>query len=487
MYMKTILTFFILLPLFCFSQKQGNIWYFGDHAGLDFNSGSPIPLTNGQTYSPDPNNSVIEGTSVISDSSGVLLFYTNGTKIWNKNHQEMPNGDGLLGNFSSTQSSLIVPQPNSSQYFYVFTTSDFYYQNLQYGLRYSIVDICLDGGLGDVIPNQKNILILDTVCEKLTAVQHSNGIDYWIIAHKYYSDAFYSYHLSSTGIVDTIISHVGSRHPLLSLPPNITGYAIGYLKASPNGQKLCCVSSNGYCIAEYFDFDKSTGVVSNCVNIQPDSIYNYYGVSFSADNSKLYIAGNMNDYNIYQYNLNAGNGNADSVKASRTPIAIQNNNYLALQLATDGKIYVARGNPSTYLGAIESPNNLGLNCNYVHNAVYLNGKTASFGLPNFIVSFDYENSDFKCLETRIEDENYNEKISISPNPFCLQTIIYTDKILKGATLTVFNTYGQQIKQIRNIFGQTITFQRDHLPSGLYFISIRQNNKVITTGKLIITD
>src|SRR5208337_2415349 len=124
-----------------------------------------------------------------------------------------------------------------------------------------------DSGFGDIMKEKKNIKLLDTVCEKLTAVRHANGTDYWVIVHKYYSDAFFSYHLSSAGIVDTVISHIGSRHPLSSLPPNITGYSLGYLKASPNGQKLCIVSGNGYGIAEYFDFDKSSGVISNCVNI----------------------------------------------------------------------------------------------------------------------------------------------------------------------------------------------------------------------------
>ena len=105
-------------------------------------------------------------------------------EVWNKNHQVMPNGNGLLGNFSSTQSSLIVAQPGSSRYFYIFTTDDFYEDGLQYGFRYSVVDICFDNGLGDVLSDQKNIKLLDTVAEKLTAVKHINGNDFWIIVHK---------------------------------------------------------------------------------------------------------------------------------------------------------------------------------------------------------------------------------------------------------------------------------------------------------------
>ena len=110
----------ILLPLlfcasFAFSQKEANIWYFGDHAGLDFNSGVPVALTDSQMFTH-------EGCAVLSNSAGQLLFYTDGKTIWNKNHQVMMNGTGLMGDFSSTQSAIIVPKPSSSTLFYVFTT-----------------------------------------------------------------------------------------------------------------------------------------------------------------------------------------------------------------------------------------------------------------------------------------------------------------------------------------------------------------------------
>src|SRR6267142_6834319 len=97
---KIILAIQILLPLFCFSQRQGNVWYFGDHAGVSFNSGIPVALTDGATFNT---NQYSEGTTAISDSAGNLLFYSNGQKLWNRNNQVMPNGDSLLGNFSSTQ------------------------------------------------------------------------------------------------------------------------------------------------------------------------------------------------------------------------------------------------------------------------------------------------------------------------------------------------------------------------------------------------
>src|ERR1043165_2978678 len=98
------LTFaFLILHAFAFSQKQGNNWFFGDRDGFDFSSGGPVLVSGGQTTVP--NGDVQEGTASISDSAGHLLFYTNGITIWNRYHQVMPHGTGIMGGTSSVQSS----------------------------------------------------------------------------------------------------------------------------------------------------------------------------------------------------------------------------------------------------------------------------------------------------------------------------------------------------------------------------------------------
>ena len=83
--------------------------------------------------------------------------------------------------------------------------------------------------------------------------------------------------------------------------------------------------------------------------------------------------------------------------------------------------------------------------------------------------------------------NYNMTYSIFPNPFSAQTTLQTDNIFKGATLTVYNCYGQAVKQTGNLSGQTIILQRENLPSGLYFIRLTQDNKTFSADKLVITD
>jgi hypothetical protein len=209
-----------------------------------------------------------EGQSVISDSAGTLLFYTNGEVVWNKNHQIMPNGSGLLGNISSTQSSIIVPMPKSERYYYIFTTDAWACGGTLNGLRYSVVDICADALRGDVISNEKNILLLDWTCEKVAVTRHANGNDYWILTHKFNSNEFYAFLLTSNGITDTVISAIGSVHS------GSIVHSMGQLKFSPNGQRIAIGLASGAIgpadslrTLDVFDFNKSTGVISNFLKL----------------------------------------------------------------------------------------------------------------------------------------------------------------------------------------------------------------------------
>jgi len=75
---------------------------------------------------------------------------------------------------------------------------------------------------------------------------------------------------------------------------------------------------------------------------------------------------------------------------------------------------------------------------------------------------------------------------ISPNPFSTQTTLHADIFFYNASLTVYNSVGQQVKQIKNISGQTFTFSRDNLPSGLYFLRLTEDKKIFA-DKIVIVD
>ena len=143
--MKKYIYILVLFYQIVAAQNEGNIWYFGYGAGLDFNSGTAVPISGGQlnTYA---------GCASISDANGDVLFYTDGITIYDKSHGIMSNGNGLLGHPSSTQSAIIVRKPQSANTYYVFTVGI----NSTAGLSYSEIDISLNGGLG-AVTNMKNI------------------------------------------------------------------------------------------------------------------------------------------------------------------------------------------------------------------------------------------------------------------------------------------------------------------------------------------
>ena len=89
--------------------------------------------------------------------------------------------------------------------------------------------------------------------------------------------------------------------------------------------------------------------------------------------------------------------------------------------------------------------------------------------------------------TEINSLEQKKSVKLYPNPFNNQTTLRTGKKFHNATLTMNNTFGQIVKQMGNIYGQTIILERGNLPRGLYFIHLSENNKKIITKKLVITD
>jgi gliding motility-associated-like protein len=366
------LSFFITCTLVS-AQQEAGIWYFGENAGLDFRSGTPVPLLDGEL-------DTLEGCATISDFNGNLLFYTDGITVWNRNHLPMPNGTGLLGDYSSTQSAIMVPHPGNSDQYYIFTAD---HAKLPDGINYSLVDMSLDGGLGDII--QKNVQLLTPAAEKLTAVRHANGTDIWVLIRDAYADTFLAYRVGPAGVdVNPVITNIGvnlSTYFFESL-----GHAGGYMKVSPDGTKLA-VSNSGLSF-ELFDFDTATGVLSNGRHLLPlNEVWKqFYGVEFSPSSRFLYACSNSMG-EIIQFDTEAADIMASKVVLSTRPDLVG-----AMQLGIDGRIYLndfdrETNSNITTLSVIENPNEQGVACSLVYNAIDLGGRRANQGLPPFITSF----------------------------------------------------------------------------------------------------
>lgn len=357
------------MALASYAQGEANIWYFGKKAGLDFNSGSPVVLTDGVMNTD-------EGCATISDANGHLLFYTDGVTVWNKNHQIMPNGSGLKGHPSSTQSAVIVPNPEKPQIYYIFTTTE---ADDPAGARYSEVDLSLNAGLGDVTSN-KNILLFTPTCEKITAVKNYSSDGYWVILHGFYGNRFYSYSVTKDGVsLSPVINDIG-----VSLP-NKKEQSTGSLKISPDGTKL--ISCNFYNSIEMYDFDTNTGKISNPKLVLSSPEHANYGLEFSATGDFAYVT--YGDYyycnKLLQFDLKAAD-----IPASSTLIydgSINSDVLAGLQMATNGIIYGVSYHKN-YLYAINNPDAKGAACNFQLNAISLGPDLrCNLGLPSFIQSY----------------------------------------------------------------------------------------------------
>ena len=369
--MKIIYTIILTVLANCiFAQKEGNNWYFGEFAGLGFNSGKSVALTNSRM------SVYWGGTATISNSNGRLLFYSNGYQVWDSNHSSFASG--LRGHDVNYQGSLFVPHPDSTHLYFIFTSNGATTPNPN--LYYSIINMKLRSGRGDILTSQKNISLGFPVYQKLTAVRHANRRDYWVVTQKFNSDSLYSYLISPNGISKTpVISQIFK--PFYSSSVTIRGV----LKLSPDGKRICSLNHGDSSFIA--DFDASTGKINNPW-VFKDMSYGSIGLEYSAKSKYLYTVTNGGPGIIYQYDLSAETKN--EFLSSRTTIDSgfekkQGMFNALLQLGPDGKIYIPVYGDD-YLHVINKPDLEGLRCGPQRDYIYLGNKTTA-GLPDMVQSF----------------------------------------------------------------------------------------------------
>lgn len=366
-----LLTLVIVLSAFAkvVAQPQNYNWYFGDSAAVNFSSGVPVAVAGSAM-------NTIEGSATISDSLGNLLFYSDGVKVWNRNNLQMPNGFGLFGDQSACQVALIIKKPGSNFLYYIFT-ADKQDSSVPRGICYSVVDMSLNTGLGDV--TIKNINLFTPASEKLTAVSNCDAKGVWIIAHGLSNNTFSSYLLTNTGVSSTpVLSNIGIVYG---------GYdsGAGHLKVSPNGKRLADVNYYRPHAIQIFDFNRTSGVISNVINLDTTGIVYPWDVSFSPDNMKLYVSYRempIYCYFITQHDLSSNNVAIINASYYYVVPLLTANNCNSMQIGPDNKIYICDATHH-YLDVINNPNVLGVGCGLNINAVNLGSGTGVFGLPNF--------------------------------------------------------------------------------------------------------
>ena len=337
-----------------------NNWIIGDSLGISWNSDTV-------KFSLGRKNNIPESSSSLSDSNGVLLLYCNGKEIYNAKDSLLING--LLGQQSSTQGSLIINDNDSS--IAIVTTPAVL--NSENSCRYNLIEY--------QSPHTvlvKNKVLFKNSSEKLTGHLHSNNKGNWIIGHDN-SQSFFSFYQREGRLQHCpIVSKTGVD---LS---NQFASVQGQMKISPSG-KYCAIATHSLNSVYIYLFDDEAGVIGE---LQSFSTFKRpYAFSFSPSEQYLYAVEEFGD--VIQINvLNGDTTKVGSTRASAfTGICRNNKNQIVISRVTE-----------PFLDVIEYPDSLGIACGFVSKKINLPAR-CNFGLPNFNASYFYTPSiDFAYTE-----------------------------------------------------------------------------------------
>jgi hypothetical protein len=487
----------LLITANVFSQYSNNIWCFGDSAGLDFSDTTNITVFKTAVVSKGSCTS-------IANSSNQLFFYSfnkagiaglKTTRVFSSTHNIMQGGDSIDGD-GWYHELVIVPFPNDSTKFYLFSigVSSFV------GLSYSIIDMTQNGGLGAV--TQKNI-VLNTIPanDGLVAVKHGNGRDSWLFftSYKTPNNNFKLYLISPSGIANPIIKSAGPVNP---------GNNAGRIKFSVEGNKFAMVNNIGQ--IDYYDFDRCSGDITHIQTISPMTNFpwhQYFSCAFSPSGRYLYVGDYDTIARIYQFDLQAAN--IASTKYEVYAFVNQINGGGAIKLAPDNKIYCTQwftdlpmfpypfpdtlyNTVNTNLSVIHQPDSPGVSCLFTPFSFYLGGYRTYAGLPN---NQDYNLGPLVgsgCDTLSLPNPSVGGALGTLSATYVAawQTIFVNAQHVKGqsVTISVYDGLGslkfevQSLKSMGGYFTQSIN--ATNWPSGLYLIELKTDKEKLACKVVI---
>lgn len=397
--MNKVIAFSIVFFLFFnigFSQKEFVNWYFGNRAGLNFDTDSPNYTLDGQT-------SNARNPATISDSEGNLLFYYGNKTIYDRSHNIMQNGSDIESSIAYN-GSIIIPKPNTPNHYYLIVSNSGINNEQTSKTFYCEIDMTLNGGLGGVTSTKNIVLADNTLGAKIAAVQHANDIDFWLVSHGLNNSDYYAYRVTENGISNSpVISTIGSIHPFNDIN---FGALIGAIRISHDAKRIACVYwsvptnrlSDSQSYIEIMDFNDASGIVSgNVLNLGENIFRNIpsdsqgtgaaFGLEFSPNNQFLYVNcinaydtsdGDSYPSTLFQFDVTVDTNEQLSFSASR--LYSGNDRVLGIQWALNNKLYavtsnrnniIDQNNTLSSMGVINNPNLAGSFADYQHLSIPL--------------------------------------------------------------------------------------------------------------------
>ena len=430
--------------------------------------------------------------AAISDKNGVLIAYTEGCRVINRNHEIMYNGDTLNpgavfnefcvdeGDYPSWQPTIFLPKSGSDSLYYLFhLRGDDYSWNMM-SLMYSIVDASGDNGNGAVI-SKNNVVLNDSLFlgTYVTATRHGNGRDWWVVNPRRWSNNIHVSLLNTAGV-----EYKGMQNfDTLGLEID-SAYCCSQTAFSTDGSKYFRNSPKNLLV---FDFDRCTGILSNPVRLDWDSVpYGGGGVATAPNSRFLYLTSGST---VQQYDLWASD-----LAASMQVVAVYDGTlapfsatFFQMMPGPDGKIYIITSHDNNVLHVIHQPDSLGLACKVEQHAITLPARQ-SYVMINF-ANYNLGPLDPPC-ETGVGTVFQNplsRTLQVAPNP----TTGWIEVSLPqhdGAWLTIYNLNGQKIKNLSIAPGTPkISLDLGQNPAGLYWMVLSDVvGKVICSTKVSVS-
>jgi len=102
----------------------------------------------------------------------------------------------------------------------------------------------------------------------------------------------------------------------------------------------------------------------------------------------------------------------------------------------------------------------------------------------FIISPSTLNTFSYCFSNEVNEIKFDNSVSIYPNPFHSETNIVFKTEQKNATLKITDILGKEIRII-NFSGENLLIEKGEMKTGIYFLQIINENRIIVTKKFII--
>lgn len=440
----------------------------------------------------------------ISDSSGHLLCFSNGKHLYTKAYNILDGGENFYPNadyqsgVNYIQGYLLLPHPTeSNKVVYIYGAPKVYEAPVPGGytlgyieLKYAIIDMSLNNGLGKVI--QRDIVAsTDTLMPtQFNAIRHGNGRDWWLIAPYHLGNRFYRFLLDPEGL------HQVGKQDILA-----TDLGLGHTCFSPDGKWYArcnwpgVVPDSSFSVIELYRFDRCSGLLSDHVSkiYDPSGLNGKPGgVAFSPNSRFLYVT---RWDSVFQYDLHASD-----IILSEKVVAVYDGffgdpglptRFFYPLLAPDNKIYICVSNYySLYLHTIESPDEPGLACNLQQHSVRL-PVFNNYLLPNvpFYRLWDWEGSPCDTLGSvgAVETKHESPGFAIHPNPAYSEVHVEFKQPAKAdCHLTLLNLTGQVIAIQPVSEGSTNALLPVAIYSnGYYLLSVAENGRQVYQQKLAI--